>query len=553
MADSGLPVETSAPLTTPAKPKTTQSKNKQDSTRPSPTTGSQDSKENIGNVVSAVRGTQLQHPDGMPAPVATKTLANSKSGPWDGVAAIVSMFLPKGSRPSDTPEGHDRPPNDPVNGVVISVGSGVHTVISSHGSIVLDGTPLVDGQATIISSQTISAKSGTVFVNGVSQHPTMLERPSAPQSSSNSPGQEHTGSHQADDTVHGDRQNSNPSKVTAVSQGANNDVDANSPDSGMHAAVFTVNGHIYGAESKSGSLQINGAPVSVGQKITINGDVLTISSHAISFQGTTIALPGGRPEAATPTAGANVIINGETITALMNGADVVLAGNTLTVGEVATISGTRISVASDGIVVGSSTAAFHTIDGSTADTGTAITIDGKVYSVHTMAGTPGVVFLAGQTLRQGGPAATIDGQVITNGLNGVSVIQPTASAELASATNSAETLLVIDGTTYTATPVSGESGVYVLQGQTLSVGGSAVTVAGHMITEGSNGISVVSSTSPSLDAKSKSPSSTEVSGASATEESASTSSEESSASVQSYRSGYDVMSIGILFAMFMSL
>jgi hypothetical protein len=170
-----------------------------------------------------------------------------------------------------------------------------------------------------------------------------------------------------------------------------------------------------------------------------------------------------------------------------------------------------------------------------------------------MAGTPGVVFLAGQTLRQGGPAATIDGQVITNGLNGVSVIQPTASAELASATNSAETLLVIDGTTYTATPVSGESGVYVLQGQTLSVGGSAVTVAGHMITEGSNGISVVSSTSPSLDAKSKSPSSTEVSGASATEESASTSSEESSASVQSYRSGYDVMSIGILFAMFMSL
>jgi hypothetical protein len=490
----------------------------------------------------------------MLASVATKTVASSKSGSWDGVAAIVSMFLPTGSRPSDTPEGHDLPPNDPVNVVVIGAGSGVHTVISSHGSIVLDGTPLADGQATIISDQTISAKSGTAFVNGVPQHPTtMLERPSAPHSSSTSHGQEHTGSHQADDTVQGDRQNSKPSKVTAVSQGANNDVDANSPNPGMHAAVFTVNGHIYGAESKSGSLQINGAPVSVGQKITINGDVLTIGSHEISFQGTTIALPGGRPEAATPTAGANVIINGETVTALMNGADVVLAGNTLAVGEVATIFGTRISVASDGIVVGSSTAAFHTIDVSGANTDTAITIGGRVYSASVMAGQPDAVLLAGQTLRKGGAAVTIDGQVVTNGPNGISTVKPDAPATTTSAANFDENLLIIDGTTYTATPLSGKSGVVVIQGQTISVGGPAVTVAGHMITEGSNEISVITSTSPSSDAESKSPSSTEVSGASATEESASTSSEESSAFVQSCSSGYDVMSIVILFAMFMSL
>jgi hypothetical protein len=381
----------------------------------------------------------------------------------------------------------------------------------------------------------------------------MLERPSAPQSSSASPGQEHTGSHQADDTVQGDRQNFKPSKVTAVSQGANNDADPNSPNPSLHATVFTVNGHIYGAESKSGSLQINGAPVSVGQKITINGDIITIGSYEITFQGNTIALPGGRPEAATPTAGANVIINGETVTALMNGADVVLAGNTLAVGEVATIFGTRISVASDGIVVGSSTAAFHTIDVSGANTDTAITIGGRVYSASVMAGQPDAVLLAGQTLRKGGAAVTIDGQVVTNGPNGISTVKPDAPATTTSAANFDENLLIIDGTTYTATPLSGKSGVVVIQGQTISVGGPVVTVAGHMITEGSNEISVITSTSPSSDAESKSPSSTEVSGASATEESASTSSEESSAFVQSCSSGYDVMSIVILFAMFMSL
>jgi hypothetical protein len=551
MVDSGLPVETPAPGTKPAKPKTTQSKDKQDSTRPSPTTGSQDSKENTGNVVSAVRGTQLQHSDGMPAPVATKTIANGQSGAWDGVAAIVSMFLPKGSRPSDTPEGHDIPLNGPVNGVVISAGSGVHTALSSKGSIVLDGTPLVDGQATIFSGQTISMKSGTILVNGIPQHNSALGQLPAEQIPSAVAKQEHTSNHHADDAAQADGESFSLAVVIDVDS-TNDDTYADAVDQGKYAAVFTVNGHIYGAESKSELLHINGAPASVGDKITINGGVLTIGSHEISFQGTTLALPGGRSEAATPTAGANVIINGGTITAFRNGADVVLAGQTLTIGEVTTISGSRISIASDGVVVGSSTAAFHTIDGSRANTGTTITIDGKVYSVSTMVGQPDVVLLAGQTLRQGGPAVTIDGQVITNGLNGVSVIKSTASASLASATSFAETLLVIDGTTHTATPVSGKSGVVVLQGHTLSVGGSAVTVAGHVITEGSNGISVVSSTSPSSDAKSKSPSST-VSGAPATEESASTSSEESSASVQSHKSGYDVMSIVILFAIFMSL
>ena len=194
---------------------------------------------------------------------------------------------------------------------------------------------------------------------------------------------------------------------------------------------------------------------------------------------------------------------------------------------------------------------FHEMHGSTANAGTAITIDGTVYTASTTPGQPGAVLLAGQTLRQGGTAVTIDGQVVTNGLNGITVIKPTPSATVTSTKDEADVL--IDGTTYTAMPVLGKSGVVVLQGQTLSVGGPAVTVAGHLITEGSNGIALVSSTSPSSDAKSKAPSSTEVSESSIGKDSESSPSEESSASGRRYGSEEIVLSLAILFAMFMSL
>jgi hypothetical protein len=561
MVDSGLPVETPAPVTTPAKPKTTQSKHKQDSTHPSPTTGSHGSEDDIGSVASAVRGSQLEPADGMPAPVATKTIANGQSGAWDGIAAIVSMFLPKGTRPSDTGGGHGVPSNDPARGVVISVGSGVHTALASQGSFLLDGTPLVDGQATVISGQTISVDSGTVYVNGVPQHHSSLDQPPMLQSPSAVPGQEHADDYHAGDDVQANGGNSilgadtgvDGSTNNAASEGTKDLTHVYSPDQAKNVALFTVNGHVYGAESKSGSLNINGAPASVGDTITINGDVLTIGSHAISFQGTTIALPDGSPDAAAATAGANAIIDGHTMTAFRDGAEVILGGKTLTMGQVTTISGSRISVASDGIVVGSSTAMFHDMDGSATNAGTTITIDGTVYTASTIVGQPDAVLLAGQTLRQGGTAVTIDGQVITNGPNGISVIKPTASATVTPATNLAKNMLVIDGTTYTATSVPGKSSVVVLQGQTLSVGGPAVTVDGHLITGGSNGISLVGSTSMSSGAKSKSPSSTEVPESSTTEDSESTPSEESSASVRGYGMGKSILSFAILFAMFMSL
>jgi len=225
-------------------------------------------------------------------------------------------------------------------------------------------------------------------------------------------------------------------------------------------------------------------------------------------------------------------------------------------GQVATIAGTEVSVASNGVVVGSSTATFHDMGGSNAQASAdAITIDGIVYSASALPDNSDAVLVAGHTLSQGGPAVTIDGQVVTYGPNGISVVNSPASitvdgevysastlpdrsdaviiaghtlskggpaatidgevvtygpngisvvnsAEMVTATPTGDhvaSVVVIDGITYTASPVPGSSGKVVLDGQTLSIGGSGVTIDDHLVTKGSGGISVVVSTSRTTD------------------------------------------------------
>jgi len=588
-------------------------------------------------------------------PVVPKPGANSQSDKWNGISAIISIFLPKGSQPSDSVEHPSRPSGNPIphigNGVVFSGDSEVHTALSSQGSFVLDGTPLTDGQTTIISGQTINVESGTMFINGVPQHHSVLERPPAPQGPFAGTDQEHTGVHRPSNAAPADGESYALGAVTAVDDPvitvAPGDATAwtspsthtESPGQGKHDTIFIINGHTYSVESESASLRINGAPASAGSEITTNGDVLTIGSHAIVVEGATIAFTdgkAGKPVASagaeifiaggsitairdgddvlvagtkltlgqiatisgtqisvasdgivvgsstatfhdlgsapvemgdalttspsypasgildqpTATAGASAIINGEALTALRYGADVILAGRLLTLGQVTTISGSRISVASDGVVIGSSTAAFSAMDGTTANAGIAVAIDGTVYSASTITSQPNALLFAGQTLREGGTAATINGQVLTNGPNGISFVKPTASAK--SAAHLAETVIIIDGTAYTVTPVAGASGAVVLQGHTLYIGGSDMTIADHLITKGSNGISVASATSSSSAATSESPSSTEVSDSSTTQQSSSVPSDESAASVLSYGLGMNALSLVVLFAIAMS-
>lgn len=457
--------------------------------------------------------------------------------------------------PLITPAPDSAPPLD--HGIVIGTGSEVHTVLSSQGLIFLDGTPLNSGQGRVVSGQTISAQAGVVHVNGIPQHFSILDRPSTPQAVLTVAGQEHTAVRQSDGAVYIDGKSYIIGEVVALDAvGAMGDSGITIASKGIVAGdsvvpfaeppfqykqdtVLTVNGHTYSANRQSGSLPINGSPVSVGGTITIDGDVLTIGSHAIGVGGTAVALPDEHPELPAVTASANIVIAGETMTAFKDGDTVhVLVDRTkLTLGQVTTISGTRIEVASNGIVVGSSTATFHDTQSSTAEAGSAVTIDGTVYSASAIADQTDAFLLAGQTLLKDGTAATIEGQLVTNGPNGISIVDPTASATATSEANNVGSVFTIDGIAYTATPVAGNSDAVVLQGHTLSVGGPGVTFAHHVITKASSGILVTETTSSAADATSEGPSSTETLGSFTIQESSSTPTEESRASKVEYGFG----------------
>ena len=225
---------------------------------------------------------------------------------------------------------------------------------------------------------------------------------------------------------------------------------------------------------------------SIGDVMTVNGNVLTIGSAAINVGDTTVPLRVEPPA----SKGGDIIIAGKTMAALKDGHEVIVDGTKLTLGQVTTLVATQISVVSDGVVVGTSTASFHELGGSTTGSDDAVTIDGTVYSASTLPGHSYAIRLAGLTLSRGGPAVNIDNEVVTYGSRGLSVISSTGIATATPTHDPADSVVTIGGTAYTAEPVQGRSGVVVLGGQTLSIGGSKVDIASHFVTKGPSGISL---------------------------------------------------------------
>lgn len=562
--DSGLPTKTSPPVTSNPKPQTEQSDH---TTQPKAST--------LDPKHDPTAGPDSTRPEGSSAdevqdPAATRSHADTQLGSSEGVAAILSMLLTKGntatdSAPQVTPESD--PESHGGQGAAIIVGSDVHTVLTSQGKVAIDGTTLADGQATVIDGQTISAISGTSIVNGALQPDPPIKQAPTPLGVLTVAGQEHSVIQDANGNVQIDGESFTVGAVTAVDGtkvtvasegvllGATVIPYAQPPDQGVQGAIFTVNGHAYTVEQQSGSIRINGAPASTGDVVTINGDVLTIGSNVISVESTTIPLTGGQTAETPASTAANIVIASKTMSAVKDGDDVLVDGTRLTLGQVATLAGTKVSIASDEIVVGTSTASFYETGGSMAGLNDFVTIDGQVYSasklpgqsgaalladhtlsqggsaatidgevvtygshgfstiespasvtvndkVYTATPLPGLsdaVLLAGHTLSRGGPAATIDSEVISYGSHGISVVASAGSATATPTYDPVESIITIDGTAYTATPVQGRSGVVVLDGQTLSVGGSGVTIASHLVTKGSNGISLVDGTMSASD------------------------------------------------------
>ncbi|GME27547.1 hypothetical protein GTA08_BOTSDO02055 [Neofusicoccum parvum] len=166
-----------------------------------------------------------------------------------------------------------------------------------------------------------------------------------------------------------------------------------------------------------------------GQPLVISGTTIFPGGPAATISGTPISLAAGgliiagsstlvlpTAAASAPAQGALITLGGAAHTASegANGA-VVIDGTTLTPGgPAATISGTVVSAAADGLVVGGRTVAYS---GPAATEALVTAADGAVLTATRLA--DGTVRVGGQVLSVGGPAVTVDGVVLSLGPQGV--------------------------------------------------------------------------------------------------------------------------------------
>ncbi|KAK4541467.1 hypothetical protein LTR36_007913 [Oleoguttula mirabilis] len=268
--------------------------------------------------------------------------------------------------------------------------------------------------------------------------------------------------------------------------------------------VVTANGQVLTvsaiARASGNAVAVGGATLSAGGAGTIiNGQTVSLVSGTLVVDGTTqvLSLPS--------TSAAVVTANGQTLTvssAKQLGSAVVINGATLSQGGGdATINGQTVSAISNGLVVdGTTTLLSLTTAGAAGASETVLTVDGQTLTASAVAGpSGGVIVVNGITLSNGGPAQAIQGITVTAASDGIVADGSTAllSVPTGDASSALQTVLTVDGHTLTASAVSGQSGVYAVDGQTLSNGGAGATVEAATLSAFSGGL-VLDGTSSSL-------------------------------------------------------
>lgn len=239
-------------------------------------------------------------------------------------------------------------------------------------------------------------------------------------------------------------------------------------------AGSVLNTHI--ADSNAGNLVtlLDGAVISAGgQPATLSGTLLSVlPSHKGLLVGSqTIPIPSA------PTVGHVLTAAGETLTAVND--QIIVAGSTLSKGSAITIHSTRISLGDSDLVIGSSTIPLPTVGPISA--APAITTLGQTFS---QIGVSDVVF-GHTTLSIGGPGTTILGTEVSLGTSGLIVGSSTVAFPTA-----APTLTTLG---HTFVPVGGSA--VAIDGTTFSLG-EGTTIDGSLVSVGSSGLVIGSSTIP---------------------------------------------------------
>ncbi|KAF1987643.1 hypothetical protein K402DRAFT_43090 [Aulographum hederae CBS 113979] len=180
-------------------------------------------------------------------------------------------------------------------------------------------------------------------------------------------------------------------------------------------------------------------------------------------------------------------VNGEAITVDTLNEGVVIGDNILVEGQTTRIDGTPVSVGSGFIVVdGTSTIFFPT----SPPCSTLAIINGQPIAVDAL--NDGIVI--GDSVLVNGQATTIDGTAVSVG-SGFVVVDGTSTITYptdppASSNGQSEAIFTIDGRVYTAKPNS----PVIIGSMTLSAGGLAETLHGHVVSIAPDGVVVDGST-----------------------------------------------------------
>ncbi|KAG9584909.1 hypothetical protein KCU97_g9935, partial [Aureobasidium melanogenum] len=228
--------------------------------------------------------------------------------------------------------------------------------------------------------------------------------------------------------------------------------------------------------------QANSAFVVGGQKLT-RGGAITISGTKISYasEGTAVVVNGVTQALTQASPTSNPVLTiGGQAYTARVGPNFVVDGTTLVPGGQITVDGTTISLA-DGGTAAVVNGITKTLPQGSAASGNVLTIGSRTYT----AGSGPNFVIEGQTLIPG-EAITFGGTSVSLAYEGTAVVVNGVTQTLASAAPTKAAVLTIGDQTYTAQ--SGAS--YVIGGQTLYAG-SAVTVDGTAISLLSGGTAAV--------------------------------------------------------------
>lgn len=294
------------------------------------------------------------------------------------------------------------------------------------------------------------------------------------------------------------------------------------PSSGgvVSAAVITIGSQTFTASAADpnnpSAIVIAGTTlVPGGQAATIEGAVISAGSAGLVIDGSqTIPLTGVIPPPTAAAAAASqaiLTLGSSTITAILppgTGNAMVIDGTTLMAGEsAATIAGAVVSVGDGGLVIdGSQTFPLTAIASMpTAASQAVLTLGSSTITAVSLSGTGDKVVVDGTTLSLGGPAIAIDGTELSLGTAGL-VVGGTRTAVLTGTVPkptdglASQTVLTLGGSTITAISPLGAGDKIVIDGTTLSPGGSAIILDGTELSAGTAGLVIGGTKTASLTA-----------------------------------------------------